>query len=150
MKYTFIFGVSVRLELTKKRIEHLIQQSEIHYDFTCQSAGRHGGFIYGWRNQLELMALRNTNSVEIVTTFREIDTCCKILEMPGSDLCFAAELKEMLKLINEQYRRVNSHLLERQEVDVPKPKPISSHPVFRSVPDESADTPDRQPGANVV
>ena len=53
----------------------LIELSAHHYDGWCRSASKHGGFLYGWENCLD-----GTGRVEVTASWREVDTCCKIME----------------------------------------------------------------------
>ena len=59
--------------------------SGLHYDGVCKAATRVGGFIYGWKNARDVAY----KMVSVSASFREIDTCLKILEglqMPPADM----------------------------------------------------------------
>lgn len=91
--FSFCYDVSIRLELDESAIDSLIQLSESHYDGVCKSAGRVGGFLYGWRNRITF-AVDDGVDVEFFATNRELQTLCKITELahlyPDAELRTAA------------------------------------------------------------
>ena len=109
----FEYKVRVRITLTKEEIDTLLESSAVHYDSICQSAGKQGGFIYGWNNLRTFS--KDTSQVEITAEFRQLDLCCKILEvsverttgMPTKGPELYWELNKLLKNINDEYRKVN-------------------------------------------
>lgn len=75
-----IYGVpkfQFRMSLNEAR--QLQKLSAHHYDSTCRSAGAHGGFLYGWVNQLIF-----EETSELTASWRELDTLLKICEQPTS------------------------------------------------------------------
>lgn len=61
----------------------LLQRLSIgHYDGTCISAGMVGGFIYGWCNLLSMPPIEP--GLEVKATWRQLDICLKICELPSS------------------------------------------------------------------
>lgn len=64
------------INLTADEIQLIKNCALSHYDRTCISAAKVGGFIYGWDN-----ALRFDNEAKISASFREIDIVLKCLEI---------------------------------------------------------------------
>ena len=61
--------------LTDEQMAVLTLLSDLHYDAACKMANMVGGFIYGWRN-----ARHHKSNAQLRASFREVDTCLKILE----------------------------------------------------------------------
>jgi hypothetical protein len=53
MKASIIAIPKFNLVLNETLVNVLIKLSESHYDSTCKSASKQGGFLFGWRNQIE-------------------------------------------------------------------------------------------------
>lgn len=82
---TILWSVPIaHVTLTRTEIELLLGCSQHHYDGHCRDVGRQGGFLYGWANRLNYFnPVPNAPSVLIDdATFRQLDTCAKLLEMP--------------------------------------------------------------------
>jgi hypothetical protein len=63
--------------LTLAHITALTVLSECHYDATCKSVSRQGGFLFGWANWANDAAYENT----VTATFDQIQTVSKLLEL---------------------------------------------------------------------
>lgn len=61
--------------LTDEQMAVLELLSSVHYDLKCKMATMVNGFIYGWKN-----ARSAVDKTSRRASFREIDTCLKILE----------------------------------------------------------------------
>jgi hypothetical protein len=80
----FSYEVQAEVELTFDEADALCELARSHYDGTCKAAGKEGGFIYGWRNQTDVSWRTEDDEDEPVVvrmSARQIDLCCKILEM---------------------------------------------------------------------
>jgi len=66
--------------LTDDQMEVLLRLSAVHYDGVCRRATHPGGFIYGWHMERSVHDGGDKNA-KLKATFREIDTCLKILEV---------------------------------------------------------------------
>jgi hypothetical protein len=86
------FSPTARVSFTAMELEFLMACSAHHYDGTCEDAGREGGFLFSLNSWAKHM-----DSLDHTLTWRQVDTLCKILEMPAT----AGELKEV-----ELFRRV--------------------------------------------
>lgn len=79
----------------------------MHYDSKCDAASKVGGFLYGFKNQIEF------GTPELTVTSHELGMMCKILEMADmtGDKTSAAlywELHQLLRDLNAEYHRLNS------------------------------------------
>jgi hypothetical protein len=77
---TFVYLVSVVLELTEQEVTFLCDLARAHYDATCRAAEAPGpnAFLNGMRNCLE------GGKAEWEWSFRECDIARKILETSNS------------------------------------------------------------------
>lgn len=116
-----------RFDITKAQLDILLRCSSVHYDMTCSDASRVGGFLYGWNNLMACAAeLTPPKTIAQVTaTLRELDTLCKILEMPPPDvdkreaagmimsfydvLRFASGWREQWVVVYDATREVRTH-----------------------------------------
>lgn len=125
----FHFRVQVLFKITIEELEHMIRCSEMHYDYKCKAASQRGGFLYGWRNMLTHYNEDGKPEgyepfVEVQSSFREMDTLCKILEQessldsldrlavrhgeePRGGPRLHGRVYDMLKAMREQSDRVN-------------------------------------------
>jgi hypothetical protein len=71
------------IPLREKHIEVLMLLSEHHYDGTCKAASKVGGFLYGWKNQIDWWKdyEQEEEYKTIRTNMHELGLCCKMLEM---------------------------------------------------------------------
>jgi|CXWL01.1.fsa_nt_gi hypothetical protein len=92
---TFVYEISVYVELTGHEIMRLCELSGRHYDGVCQFASKQGGFLYGIKNQFGFTQneraiggykvipdaeWRLDDSVEVHMSWRQLDTLAKIAE----------------------------------------------------------------------
>ena len=61
--------------LTDNQMAVLETLSAVHYDGVCKDATKGGGFLFAWKN-----ARTDVPAIGLRASFREIDTCLKILE----------------------------------------------------------------------
>lgn len=101
MKATLRATAKFSLWLTEAEITTLMSCSQLHYDAVCRESSFRGGFLYGWNYWMIHGGPHENNLVQCTAEFRQLDICCKILEMPYSD-----ERELAIKL-----RRELSHLL---------------------------------------
>lgn len=66
--------------LTDEQMAVLDHLSALHYDGVCRGATKVGGFIYGWKNARAGSEEESRKRTILKASFREIDTCLKILE----------------------------------------------------------------------
>ena len=66
--------------LTRAHVDLLTRLSAVHYDSVCKAAGCVGGFLYGWNNQQQQALEQQEAAPELSATWRQLDTCMKILE----------------------------------------------------------------------
>lgn len=66
------FEPKIYFTLSLDEVAMLMECAKCHYDFTCKSTAAVGGFLYG--------ASQNDGRFSI--TLRQLDTLCKIIEMP--------------------------------------------------------------------
>lgn len=76
MKIEIIGRPEFWFALTDAQMAVLELLSSVHYDGVCKDATKVGGFIYGWKN-----ARASVEATTVRASFREIDTCLKILEV---------------------------------------------------------------------
>ena len=101
----FRYRVDARLQITKSELEHMIECSAKHYDGVCIAASRLGGFLYGWRIQLDL-----DECIIVWADWNIADTLCKILEMEQhmqSELHLWFPCVQILKRLGDESERVN-------------------------------------------
>lgn len=98
----FWYTVDMEITLSKPELEHIMQKASEHYDSVCKGSALQGGFLYGWRNQLG-------EDLEVVVSakFQQLDTIAKILELPGSWADIKANVRNVMKAISEETRRLN-------------------------------------------
>lgn len=109
-QHGFDYEIKADLTFTKEEVAFLSEEARSHYDLTCRSAARQGGFLYGINNTFEDYApdLQGRGSL----TFRQVDTLVKILEQSSVGAKSDAErklardldegLRAALKSINER------------------------------------------------
>lgn len=110
----FWFRVEVTLQITREEVEHMIACSESHYDGKCKAASQTGGFLNGWRNQIQWAEDEGKDVAEVQVTVRQMDTLCKILEAeqwrrnldPKDSLYFP--IKQILIRMGEESERANN------------------------------------------
>lgn len=67
--------------LTLAHVEVLKKAADWHYDAVCQAAAKPGGFIFGWHNTLVFCSEEGAELPNCQASFRDLDTCLKILEI---------------------------------------------------------------------
>jgi hypothetical protein len=67
------------LPLTLAHIDALIALSASHPDGACRAAGKHTGFLYGWRSQA--LFWKSSRRETIGASPHKLSVCLKILEM---------------------------------------------------------------------
>jgi len=106
------YGVTAEVSFSEREVEFLIEQAKRHYDMTCQAAGLtcddgvpKNGFIAILRMFGKPGDRRDT------WTFRQFDTCLKILEIRSDDeflrMKLANEMNAVCDKLNEEYTRLN-------------------------------------------
>jgi hypothetical protein len=89
-----VLHATPRFVVTLSLLEYYVLKrcSQCHYDGVCKSASLLGGFLYSWDFCIPESADRNncTATFDVMCSFREIDTCLKILEMPPFDVAIDA------------------------------------------------------------
>jgi hypothetical protein len=114
----FEYHVTAHIAISQEETDLLIEVALTHYDNKCQQAvlPGPGAFLNGWKHRLGFVG-EGPNTVPV--TFRELDTCMKILEMAhfrftgqGQKQELASKLSGevwcLLQKINDEYKRVNS------------------------------------------
>lgn len=112
----FHYQVEVRVEFTIEEIDRLIEVGRTHYDGVCLDAVNCGGFIYGWKNYIEISRAHHRDQPAVVNAnFRELDTAAKIMEQSvytrsGNEAVdgeLITKLTATLHSINAEWERVN-------------------------------------------
>lgn len=95
----YIYTVQVDVQFNQDELNLLHDCTRKHYDASCFTAGRCGGFVYGLRNSGGRGAL-NT---------REVDKLCKILEVGEGEACFTLRqsLSRLLSEMNAEWALIN-------------------------------------------
>ena len=98
------FGYAVFAEVVfdPADIEHLMGLSALHYDNRCKHAGRRGGFLQGYKMQLE-----GSPGLPCRVSMHEADTLCKLLESVHADPDLAREMLDLFAAMRDESRRVN-------------------------------------------
>lgn len=78
MKAVIRCSPAFQLDLSDEVVSLLIKKALNHYDKTCASAARQGGFIYGWANCVRM-------DCKCSATFRELDLTLKVFEVICGD-----------------------------------------------------------------
>ena len=95
--------------LREKHIEVLMLLSEHHYDGTCKAASKVGGFLHGWKNQINWWKQPDYELEEEYKTIRtdmhELGLCCKMLEM--SSYLFTDKDSEEMKTARDMRQSFN-------------------------------------------
>lgn len=98
----FWYTVSLELAINKVELEHIMLKASEHYDSVCKGSARQGGFLYGWRNQM------NEDFEAVVSAeFRHLDIILKILELPGSHADIIENVRSIMKSMLDETRRLN-------------------------------------------
>ena len=94
--------------LSDAEFEILVRLSASHYDHVCKSASKDGGFLNRWQRSHEVWKeCENPDGVkELTATFRDLDTCLKIMEMPT--LITNAEQLRLLRNMRKHFLAVLS------------------------------------------
>lgn len=103
----FDYNISARVRLSFAEVQHLLEQSALHYDAECRRAGVLGGFIYGWRNHFDPDRPAPGDEVELRASLDELDTVAKILEQPGGNGQLYKEVTEVAQRLRDEWRRMN-------------------------------------------
>lgn len=112
----FHYQVDVKVEFTIEEIDRLIEVGGAHYDGVCLDAVDCGGFIYGWKNYIEISKrLDPDQPAAVKANFRQLDTAAKIMEQSvytrsGNevvDIELITKLTATLHSINAEWERVN-------------------------------------------
>ena len=77
MKFRIYGKPVIQFTLAPEQLDVLLTLSGLHYDSTCRAASQVGGFLYGWKNQCEWSL-----ETKVSASWRDLDICCKILEIP--------------------------------------------------------------------
>jgi hypothetical protein len=134
----FSYRIEVEVEFTGRDLAVLHHCANVHYDSVCKRAFQLGGFGWGWMNVFLHMGPDDESvvsfdldtieqgfaerTVQVRASYRELDTCAKILEQAqilrlpeasGSEeniktaavLCMA--LPKLLHAINDESARLN-------------------------------------------
>lgn len=106
MKATIYAVPKFAIIFTASELYTLTRCSKVHYDGVCKDASNVGGFLFGWANCLTSPDEKYPNdepTAAIACTSRELATCCKILEMPPSDV--APEARKLAILLAGLFER---------------------------------------------
>lgn len=78
---SFNYQVEAVLELSREELDLLLVHSQQHYDGYCRSVGQpgEGAFLHG---ATVCQDYNQGGRITVSWTFRQIDTCCKLLEHP--------------------------------------------------------------------
>jgi hypothetical protein len=71
-----------QIPVRRVHVQALMVMSAYHYDHKCKAASREGGFLYGWKNEVNCYRFRSRGSKYnyVSASTDEIDTCLKIME----------------------------------------------------------------------
>jgi len=69
--------IEAEVEFTRDELRQLAEFSFEHYDLKCRAAANEGGFLYGFRQQLELTHI---SPVAVQVTWQQLDLLAKIAE----------------------------------------------------------------------
>lgn len=104
----FVYDVRTVIAFSRQELNCLLACSERHYDGVCKAAGRHGGFLYGYQNAVE-MSLETAKGYPYMFTMRQVDTMVKIMEQ--ADSWQEAELYSKIRAhfaeMRDESRRIN-------------------------------------------
>jgi hypothetical protein len=128
----FQYQVTVEIEISGAELQALLTCGEAHYDGRCRSDVGCGGFVWGWMNTFRLdgeygcikkLLRANTDRVVVVeASFRDLDSCAKILEVVPSDVDaeVAARLKlamhQAMRELNDEEKRLRNQVSSDREV----------------------------------
>ena len=101
---------SFLLTITREELAVLLDCAGTHYDSVCKSSSLQGGFLYGWKNQFFFLSdgEATPNEVNVTATWREMDTCLKILEMPRHHVAMRAQ--NLSHSLRQYLRQSQTHL----------------------------------------
>lgn len=102
MKFEIAGRPEFWFNLTDEQLYVLQTLSSVHYDGVCKQAAKLGGFIYGWTN-----ARAFTKDANLKASWRELDTCCKILEGIGPPL--NADEEDVARDLAQKFHAALSH-----------------------------------------
>lgn len=113
MNHTLVYDVRARVTFEPEELKHLIAQSQQHYDRTCRMASEPAAsqakeFGFAAANGFLIIASLMGGTVQL--TAREVDTACKILELPESDQALAWKLHQLVTAMNDETKRLNSEV----------------------------------------
>ena len=126
IRVKFIFHVP----FTETDINVLMLLSEHHYDGKCKAASKVGGFIYGWKNQLETHKKLKAQSLingrhdkhsqlTMETDWHELDTTMKTMEnsfiLTRDKPEWTASVTKMRKAIMGALNLSNTHYEDWQD-----------------------------------
>lgn len=127
----FRYEVNLRVELTRREVDLLIAVCDRHYDFAVRglAAPGEGAVLNAFRNHLNIptrVPASPEDTAEGLFTYRQLDTLAKGLENAGMVPDTASEerklymtVKKLMKLVNEEYRRVGQNELAASLLWVP-------------------------------
>ncbi len=108
----FRYEVHIEIEFTDEELNVIELCMMSHYDARTKAAAAHGGFLYGWKNCINMMG-----DTTLTCSFDQIGTCAKAIEQPSSieeddaRLRIRArlqfELKDVLDRINAETKRLH-------------------------------------------
>jgi hypothetical protein len=102
MKFdSFSYNTTTHFTITLEEVNHLLFLCEKHYDATCKSTGKYGGFIYGWKTKF----WNNITTAEISATTHQLNLITKILEIEPQ---FDTPIK-----LSEQFNKLTQLALNR-------------------------------------
>lgn len=106
----FEYEVKIRLHLTRREIERIIELGVKHYDGVCKASCLVGGFVYGWANRL---MIDEAEVIVVTATSREIGILGKIGESEQFErdkdkiLGLNFRCHELLAMISEKHFELN-------------------------------------------
>ena len=95
MKYWFYCKLQINIDIEEEQWNYLLKCCEHHYDYTVQSAVRHGGFLYGFKGRRDFSEKKD---ITIDVNSRQFQIMMKALEMPVD---YPTQMKMALKFTKE-------------------------------------------------
>lgn len=82
----FRYEVHIEIEFTDEEINVIELCMMSHYDARVKAAAAHGGFLYGWKNRINMIGDTSQGGFDrtLTCSFEQIDTCAKAIEQPSS------------------------------------------------------------------
>jgi hypothetical protein len=104
----FRYEAKAVLKLTRAAHAHLMDMSQRHYDMKCKgiSSPGIGSFLYGWGAEFRDVSTES-DTIEVFARAHELDTLCKIMELPPADPDLRKALQTALEETIAENLRVN-------------------------------------------